>query len=155
MCRLSQQFKLLFTSVQLTFDNNNMNTILNDDDKKCQSYWLKAKEAFEKYNPKLLSEKEFEETIDRFTIQERLNVGKHNVPGKALACYNVKKAGKFGICQMENPTSYYRWGFCSKTCKDKEKYGKNEIYEEATFLYYEGIPPGDSISFEGKGISQA
>ena len=138
------------TAVGITFDNDRhvniykMNIRKNNKDDECQNLWPKAKKAFQNYNPQLVYEKEFEETIDRFAIKEFV----HKVAGKdvfrlALTCYNVKKAGKFGICPLKEASPHYRWGFCSKSCKDKKALDENEIYEEAKFLYYERMPVGE------------
>ena len=90
----------------------------------------------------------FYDTIDRIDI---IKIHKRIVKGNVEKeerlherCYNVKKVGTAGVCQIKRDTGI--WGFCSSSC-DKEDYlDHGDPYEEADFKYYEVPPEGSQFS---------
>ena len=78
-------------------------------------------------------------TIDRIVIKEG------NAYGKLLElCYNVQKLGSTGVCHTDK--SGKNWGFCSRSCKIRNKPGQDEPYEEAEFKYFDEAPRGSSFA---------
>lgn len=82
----------------------------------------------------------FYDTIDRIEIRRKNAYGRF---WKLEICYNVKKVGKFGVCQTKNAGN---WGFCSRSCIVGPVLGINDPYEEAEFKYFDEAPEGSLFS---------
>ena len=81
----------------------------------------------------------FHKDIDRIEIRDT------SIYGSLLEiCYNVKKAGYYGICRTKSRKFVKRgnWGFCSRACHVDEFPGDDEPYEEAEFRYFDKAPQG-------------
>ena len=129
----------------VTFRNKQMEiSPLPASSNKCEKYWNEAKKAFYRSWPG----KSVFGDFDQLVIQEECGFG-----AVVDVCYNIKKVGKYGICQVTFGSSKKpNWGFCSRSCAMSDIWDgllrPGEQYEEAEFLYYDVPPPG-SILAEG------
>ena len=110
-------------------------TILKAKKEVCEAYWNKADEAYQENERERGSRptKSFGERADRVIIMKGRKVEE--------VCYNVRKLGKYGICQTKEGRPY-NWGFCSRACIIEQEIPSNEPgYEEMKATYFDDAPP--------------
>ena len=121
---------------------------------KCEEYWKKAGEAYNKYIDETgFRMADFQERADRIIIHKHGTTITSENQMKGEICYNVKKVGRHGICQT-NRKKPYNWSFCSKACvqanlvvdapsKNPEAY---QEYDSMRAIYFEEPPKEDPLS---------
>ena len=98
--------------------------------KRCEEYLPKARQAWKEAGN---MESKFDDEVDRIVIK------KFGATNREDICFNLKKAGKYGVCTT-NDASPRHWGFCSRSCHVTKLVSNSEPYEEAEYKYFENAP---------------
>ena len=124
---------------------------------KCQKYWAKALEAYDKTDQKFRSTQTLRHDAHRIILRNSRN---SNVDYKV--CLNWKKLSVYGICKT-GADDLDDWGFCSRSCQVSSRLPERFIdiephvaqfadYEEFKALYFEN--PRDVIRSDSSILSK-